>query len=136
MIAFCLLFSSILVVNTTEDLVLEGKAHLPLINGLIDSLKQVGGFESDHGLVETLPSLVWISREHEDEYSDITSLEELESVLKSYFSGISIQSLSYIKDKHFFKLPESSSLTPFCEGVQSLVHILTSNVCPIKLGGY
>jgi hypothetical protein len=135
MMAFCLLFSSILVINTTEDLILEGKAHLPLINELIDSLKQEGEFESEQGLTETLPCLVLVSREVEDD-AEITSCENLESILKSYFEGITLKSLSYIKDKHFFKLPENSSLTPFCEGVQSLIHTLTSQAYPVKLGGY
>ena len=143
MMAFSLLFSSYTIYNISGDLFDESKVELSRINSLIDSLKDNNWFESDEQLVDQLPSLIWVSRERESEENEyeneILSWQHFESILNSELNSDDISSLTtlwYIQNKDYWRLPDHSSSTPFCEGIQDIRRKVSNWVNSIRLGGY
>lgn len=141
--AFSMLFSSYTIVNIKGDLVEESKIELFRINSLIESLKVNECFESDEQLSDQLPSLIWVSREQECEeaeiYNEISSWKNLESILNLDScdeDSSSLTKLEYIQNKDYCRLPDHSSSTPFCEGIQDIRRKVSNSVNPIRLGGY
>ena len=138
LIAFCTLISNYTVFNFDGDLLSNSKTELTNLNDFINSLSTNGEFQSEQGLIETLPNLMWITKEQE-KYQYINSWDSLYSVLREQISqeeSGNIDALEYIPEKDLFALPEISSLTPFCEGIQDIQQKLLSETHPVRLGGY
>lgn len=115
--ALTMLFANYVVLNAPVQ-----TEELQRLCSLIGSLQENQCFESEQEMAEQLPGLIWTTREGEEE-NEIYDWETLEEKLRTELSESGVEALDalgYIQDKYFTRLPDFSSSTPFCEGVQDI----------------
>lgn len=99
-----MLFSTYSIFNIQGDTNSDSHKELKRINTLIEMLKANNSFETEHELIEALPSLIWILRDPENDTDEGPTWATLDNLLKSEFSTTSknsITTLNYIKNQEY-----------------------------------
>ncbi|CAI2364913.1 unnamed protein product [Moneuplotes crassus] len=134
-IAFLTMISSYMVLNFRENTTQSLKQQLVNISDLVFSLQENAGFESEQGLVETLPNLLVINQDENQANSWDTFQTSVQALLAPEGSE-KIDHLELIAEKDILHCSDLDSITPFSEDVQNIRTKLCSSTRPIRLGGY